>query len=165
MSDKAQMRFTGRVKWFNNKQGYGFITITDSDQSGKDVYVNHKEIKVDSDQYTYLVQGEYVTFEIVSATGHENQAGNVRGIQDGKLMCETRNELKVERSKYNNEKKKVEKPVTSETKPEAVSASSTSGAGTEKKRGRPTKPKVVASSEASKGEWKSVVKGGSKKAH
>ena len=25
------LRFTGRVKWFNNKTGYGFITVTSRD--------------------------------------------------------------------------------------------------------------------------------------
>ena len=34
---------TGRVKWFNNKAGYGFITITDGDRVGTDVFVHHTE--------------------------------------------------------------------------------------------------------------------------
>ena len=34
-------RFTGRVKWFNNKAGYGFISITDGAQAGTDVFVHH----------------------------------------------------------------------------------------------------------------------------
>ena len=31
----------GRVKWFNNKAGYGFITVTDGSRSGTDVFVHH----------------------------------------------------------------------------------------------------------------------------
>jgi cold shock CspA family protein len=34
-------RFTGRVKWFNNKAGYGFITATDGPNSGTDIFVHH----------------------------------------------------------------------------------------------------------------------------
>ena len=29
----------GRVKWFNNKAGYGFITASDGDRAGEDVFV------------------------------------------------------------------------------------------------------------------------------
>ena len=54
-------RLLGRVKWFNNKAGYGFITITDGTLSGTDVFVHHSSIKLQSEQqYRYLVQGEYV---------------------------------------------------------------------------------------------------------
>ena len=90
-------RFTGRVKWFNNKAGYGFVTVTDGSNAGKDVFVHHTSIKVDSEQYKYLVQGEYIEFTLSAANGeggHEFQAGDVSGIKGGKLMCETRNEYK-----------------------------------------------------------------------
>ena len=90
-------RFTGRVKWFNNKAGYGFITVTDGSRSGSDIFVHHSVIGVGSQQFRYLVQGEYVEFELVPTTQgstHEIQASNVCGINGGKLMCETRNEYK-----------------------------------------------------------------------
>jgi cold shock CspA family protein len=57
MSDSSVEKFTGRVKWFNNKAGYGFITVTDGPKSGSDVFVHHSSIKVVSEQYKYLVQG------------------------------------------------------------------------------------------------------------
>ena len=87
-------RFTGRVKWFNNKAGYGFITVTDGDKSGTDVFVHHSSIKVDDEQYKYLVQGEYVEFKLseMNSGQHKYQVLNVSGIDGGKLMCETRNE-------------------------------------------------------------------------
>ena len=44
----------GRVKWFNNKAGYGFITVTDGDRSGSDIFVHHSAINVESQQYRYL---------------------------------------------------------------------------------------------------------------
>lgn len=95
-------RFTGRVKWFNNKSGYGFITVTDGSKSGTDVFVHHSSIKVDSEQYKYLVQGEYVDFTLsdTKTADHEFQAGDVCGIKGGKLMCETRRESRVARSQY-----------------------------------------------------------------
>ena len=36
----------GRVKWFNNKAGFGFITVTDGPQSGTDIFVHHSSINV-----------------------------------------------------------------------------------------------------------------------
>ena len=98
----ATERFMGRVKWFNNKAGYGFITVTDGPKSGTDVFVHHSAIKVDSEQYKYLVQGEYIEFSLSDTkTGdHEFQAGGVSGIKGGKLMCETRHEFKQTRTNY-----------------------------------------------------------------
>lgn len=92
----------GRVKWFNNKAGYGFITVTDGSRSGTDIFVHHSTIQVENQQYKYLVQGEYVEFELIkTASGaHEWQASNVHGIKGGKLMCETRNETKQARTVY-----------------------------------------------------------------
>jgi cold shock CspA family protein len=58
---------SGRVKWFNNKAGYGFITVNDCETNEeRDMFVHHSEIKVDQTQYKYLVQGEYVEFVIGS---------------------------------------------------------------------------------------------------
>ena len=80
-------RTIGQVKWFNNKAGYGFITKDD-----KDIFVHFSAIQTSDSQYKYLVQGEYVEFEIVPTTEgpHEVQAVNISGINKGKLMCETR---------------------------------------------------------------------------
>jgi len=89
-------RIIGRVKWFNNKAGYGFISITDGPRSGSDIFIHHSAISVLNQQYRYLVQGEYVEFSLVSTQGgmHEFNAANVSGIKGGKLMCETRLEFK-----------------------------------------------------------------------
>jgi len=96
---------TGRVKWFNNKAGYGFITATDGPTSGSDIFVHHSSVMVSSEQYRYLVQGEYVQFTTVTTDGgvHAVQAGNVSGINGGKLMCETRNEYKQMRQNKDGE--------------------------------------------------------------
>jgi CspA family cold shock protein len=95
-------RLTGRVKWFNNKAGYGFITVTDGVRSGSDIFVHHSSINVSSQQYKYLVQGEYVELVIEKSKAgvHEYQAVSVSGIKGGKLMCETRNEFKMTKNSY-----------------------------------------------------------------
>jgi CspA family cold shock protein len=98
-------RLIGRVKWFNNKAGYGFITVTDGDRSGSDIFIHHSAINVENQQYKYLVQGEYVEFSLVKTTSgtHEWQASNVNGIKGGKLMCETRREFKIARTTYKSD--------------------------------------------------------------
>ena len=95
-------QLSGRVKWFNNKQGFGFITISDGERAGSDVFVHHSAIKVGNQQYKYLVEGEYVELTLISSqTGaHDVQAADVCGIKGGKLMCETRREFKMSRSSY-----------------------------------------------------------------
>jgi cold shock CspA family protein len=95
-------KFTGRVKWFNNKAGYGFITVTDGSKTGSDIFVHHSSIKVDAQQYKYLVQGEYTEFSLssVSTSTHEFQAADVSGIKGGKLMCETRFDARSTRTTY-----------------------------------------------------------------
>ena len=84
---------TGCVKWFNNKSGYGFISSCDA--GGSDVFVHHSSLRVGDEQYRYLVAGEYVEYSKEPASNdHEWQATNVTGVKGGKLMCETRNEMR-----------------------------------------------------------------------
>lgn len=96
-------RYTGRVKWFNNHAGYGFITIVNTcDKIGTDIFVHHTGISSGQNQYKYLVQGEYVDFELKpsdtnSGPKYEVQATNVTGVCNGKLMCETRQEARQDR--------------------------------------------------------------------
>ena len=91
---------TGRVKWFNNKAGYGFITVTVGDRSGSDIFIHHSAISVLNQQYRYLVQGEYVDFNISKPNNglHEYHAVHVSGVKGGTLMCETRHE--IQRDQY-----------------------------------------------------------------
>lgn len=102
----ATEHLLGRVKWFNNKAGYGFITVTDGKRSGTDVFVHHSAVNVVNQQYKYLVQGEYIEFDLIKTDSekYEWQASNVSGIKGGKLMCETRHELKVARNEYKSVK-------------------------------------------------------------
>jgi CspA family cold shock protein len=48
----------GRVKWFNEKKGYGFISRDDGD----DVFVHFSEINMDG--FKTLSEDQEVTFEI-----------------------------------------------------------------------------------------------------
>ncbi len=108
-------RLTGRVKWFNNKAGYGFVTITDGDKTGTDIFVHHSAVQVSNQQYKYLVQGEYVEFKLIPTQGgaHDVQAADVGGIKGGKLMCETRREFRITRSSYkvSSDRDEVSEPV------------------------------------------------------
>ncbi|OGX39629.1 MAG: cold-shock protein [Omnitrophica WOR_2 bacterium RIFCSPLOWO2_01_FULL_41_12] len=61
----------GKVKWFSNQKGYGFITVTDS---GKDVFVHHSAIQ--GDGYKSLEEGQEVEFDVEKGPKGE-QATNV----------------------------------------------------------------------------------------
>jgi cold shock CspA family protein len=87
------VREQGCVKWF--KDGYGFISLCAPGASESDVtevFVHHSALRVQEEQYRYLVPGEYVELAISATTGekHKVQASEVSGIQGGRLMCETR---------------------------------------------------------------------------
>jgi cold shock protein len=49
---------TGRVKWFDEKKGYGFIER----QDGNDVFVHFRAIQ--SSGYKTLAEGQEVEFEV-----------------------------------------------------------------------------------------------------
>ncbi len=52
-------RIKGKVKWFNNAKGFGFIGRED----GPDVFVHYSAIQ--SDGYKSLQEGDDVEFEII----------------------------------------------------------------------------------------------------
>lgn len=50
---------TGKVKWFNQEKGFGFIT---NDEDGKDIFVHFSAINADG--FKTLEEGQVVDFEI-----------------------------------------------------------------------------------------------------
>jgi cold shock protein len=50
---------TGKVKWFNNAKGYGFIL---SENGGDDLFVHYSSIQMDG--YKTLKAGQIVEFDI-----------------------------------------------------------------------------------------------------
>ena len=53
------MKLTGRVKWFNDSKGYGFI----EQDGGRDIFVHYTAIQ--GDGFKSLAEGQKVEFEIV----------------------------------------------------------------------------------------------------
>lgn len=60
----------GKVKWFNNEKGYGFIEYNEHE----DIFVHYSSILTEG--YKTLVEGQYVDFELVR-TDKGLQAKNV----------------------------------------------------------------------------------------
>ena len=69
---------TGKVKWFNNSKGFGFIET----ENGYDVFVHYSDI-VDTNEngYKTLIERERVEFEVVD-TKFGMQAKNVKKVMN-----------------------------------------------------------------------------------
>ncbi|MGC4114097.1 MAG: cold shock domain-containing protein [Myxococcales bacterium] len=62
----------GKVKWFNDAKGFGFIS---QDEGGEDVFVHHTAIQMDG--FRSVAEGDAVEFEVTKGP-KGLQAANVR---------------------------------------------------------------------------------------
>ena len=67
----------GRVKWFNNEKGYGFI----DNPNNEDIFVHYSAIKQDG--YKTLSEGQIVEFDLIE-TAKGLQAINVLAVTNVK---------------------------------------------------------------------------------
>ena len=65
----------GKVKWFNDQKGYGFITGED----GKDIFVHYSSINADG--FKNLQEGQTVTFDLIDSD-RGKQANNVTVVDE-----------------------------------------------------------------------------------
>lgn len=91
----------GRVKWFNDRRGYGYITcISPGSFAEQDIFVHHTNIRPQEKSYRTLNVNEYVQFRLGDAdlcydddqnlveTDHQHQATDVTGVFGGPLLCD-----------------------------------------------------------------------------
>ena len=65
----------GKIKWFNNEKGYGFI----DGNNGEDIFVHYSAIKQDG--YKGLSEGQIVEYELLE-TEKGLQAINVKEVSN-----------------------------------------------------------------------------------
>ena len=79
------MTSLGCVKWFSNKKGFGFVTNLESNE---DIFVHFSGIDVPENTYRTLIDGEYISYVEETLEDGKKTAGNVKGVNGGKLLCE-----------------------------------------------------------------------------
>jgi CspA family cold shock protein len=65
----------GKVKWFNNSKGFGFIV---SDEGGEDVFAHFSQIQMEG--YKTLKTDELVQFEVIDGPNGK-QAQNIQSVK------------------------------------------------------------------------------------
>lgn len=95
MSTSTEETFIGRIKWFNNKKGFGFLSNCETNE---DVFVHHTGIKLgeealnsDVNIFKTVIEGEYVSYQKKMDNEQRSVAKNVTGIMGGPLLCENVN--------------------------------------------------------------------------
>jgi cold shock CspA family protein len=121
--------YVGQVKWFNNRLGYGFITIvSECERRNEDIFVHQQHITPQTSDYRSLQQGEYVSFQLGRADAdakHVTQAVNVTGVFGGPLMCDQIPRRNAPPATREEGSRKNTKPVTQSS--ETTSQPQTSG--------------------------------------
>ena len=107
MSTILPQRLTGYIKWFNNKKGFGFITVcSEGEYFENDIFIHFTALRSKNEPCTYLVQGEYVEFNLCKLinNNHTFQASDVTGFNGGHMLYQYKPqkpnaEMRVEKSK------------------------------------------------------------------
>ncbi|XVE87438.1 hypothetical protein DITRI_Ditri18aG0117400 [Diplodiscus trichospermus] len=73
--EQQQSRSAGKVLWFNDQKGFGFIR---PDDGGEDLFVHQSSIK--SEGYRSLAEGESVEFTVSQGNGGKTQAVDVTAV-------------------------------------------------------------------------------------
>jgi CspA family cold shock protein len=84
------MVMTGKVKWFDDKKGYGFIELDDG--SG-DVFVHYTAVEMDG--FKSLSKGQPVEFDVIEAD-KGRQATSVKAVDTGDESSEIREDLSLD---------------------------------------------------------------------
>ena len=103
VEQNAPQAHTGRVKWFNNTRGYGFLTYKDENGVDLDVFVHFSSIRSQvEDSFKTLTQGEYVSFDLADSNKQDKLlAVNVTGVNGGPLLSDQRALNRERRTEYN----------------------------------------------------------------
>jgi cold shock CspA family protein len=91
----------GRVKWFNSRLGYGFITVTLGDEE-MDIFIHQSNVRPNVSKYRTLREGEYVSLN-VSESQDTRQAIDVTGVNGGPLNCDLERNQRPRRGPSQND--------------------------------------------------------------
>jgi CspA family cold shock protein len=69
-------QYTGKVAWFNNVKGFGFLTR----EGEPDVFCHYSAIHADG--YKVLTEGRAVEFDVVKGDTGRDQAANVKALSE-----------------------------------------------------------------------------------
>jgi len=78
---------TGKVKWFNNAKGYGFVI---AEAGGEDLFVHYSSIQMDG--YKTLKAGQDVEFDIEQGPKGLH-AVNIRSFDSGAMAAKAPNPI------------------------------------------------------------------------
>ena len=94
MEDHTDEVYTGQVKFFNTRKGFGFIThdvYRNAPEAQEDIFVHASDLSpyYQNGDKNWLMDGEYVEFKI-EESDKGPKAVDVTGLNGGKLMMDIR---------------------------------------------------------------------------